>query len=207
MEPQQCSHGQWFVSGEGTRWFFDAGAPSLDFAHTGGVDERPEWERLRTPRDLAAWLAGRIRGYDGRGPVSGAVLAEGLELRAAVARMAQDAADGRRLAGHEVDVVNRFAARPDVPRWLEGGRGQGRAEARAPTLRQVLSSVARDAVDVFDAHLDRVRECGADDCPLVFLDLSRAGNRRWCSMQRCGNRHKVRSHRARALPPVSRSAT
>jgi predicted RNA-binding Zn ribbon-like protein len=32
----------------------------------------------------------------------------------------------------------------------------------------------------------------------VFYDESRAGSRRWCSMQRCGNRAKVRAHRQRA---------
>jgi predicted RNA-binding Zn ribbon-like protein len=73
------------------------------------------------------------------------------------------------------------------------GRSPGSA-----TVVQALSTVARDAVDVLATQRDRVRECGADDCPLVFLDLSRAANRRWCSMQRCGNRHKVRTHRARA---------
>jgi predicted RNA-binding Zn ribbon-like protein len=32
----------------------------------------------------------------------------------------------------------------------------------------------------------------------VFFDESRSNNRRWCSMQRCGNRSKVRAHRERA---------
>ncbi|NEE48667.1 CGNR zinc finger domain-containing protein, partial [Streptomyces sp. SID8455] len=42
-----------------------------------------------------------------------------------------------------------------------------------------------------------IRTCGADDCRLLFVDTSRPGKRRWCSMERCGNRHKVRAHRAR----------
>ncbi|MDI5982688.1 CGNR zinc finger domain-containing protein, partial [Amycolatopsis magusensis] len=29
------------------------------------------------------------------------------------------------------------------------------------------------------------------------LDTSRPGNRRWCSMQRCGNRNKVKAYRER----------
>ncbi|WP_235492647.1 MULTISPECIES: CGNR zinc finger domain-containing protein [unclassified Leifsonia] len=29
-----------------------------------------------------------------------------------------------------------------------------------------------------------------------YVDTSRAGTRRWCSMQRCGNRAKVRKFRA-----------
>ncbi|MBW8872916.1 MAG: CGNR zinc finger domain-containing protein, partial [Leifsonia sp.] len=44
----------------------------------------------------------------------------------------------------------------------------------------------------------RIRECSAEDCRLVYLDTSRSGTRRWCSMHRCGNRAKVREHRARA---------
>jgi predicted RNA-binding Zn ribbon-like protein len=33
---------------------------------------------------------------------------------------------------------------------------------------------------------------------MVFHDESRTNNRRWCSMERCGNRAKVRAHRERA---------
>jgi predicted RNA-binding Zn ribbon-like protein len=44
---------------------------------------------------------------------------------------------------------------------------------------------------------ERIRECASDNCPLVFVDSSRPGARRWCTMERCGNRHKLRAHRAR----------
>ena len=44
---------------------------------------------------------------------------------------------------------------------------------------------------------ERFRECASDNCPLVFVDASRPGSRRWCSMERCGNRNKIRAHRAR----------
>jgi predicted RNA-binding Zn ribbon-like protein len=44
---------------------------------------------------------------------------------------------------------------------------------------------------------ERIRECAAADCGLVFYDESRSNNRRWCSMQRCGNREKARTHRAK----------
>jgi predicted RNA-binding Zn ribbon-like protein len=67
-------------------------------------------------------------------------------------------------------------------------------------LGQALSTVARDAVELFGRRgTDRIRSCSADDCELVFYDESRSNNRRWCSMQRCGNRAKVRAHRARAV--------
>jgi predicted RNA-binding Zn ribbon-like protein len=46
-------------------------------------------------------------------------------------------------------------------------------------------------------EIHRVRVCGADRCALRFVDRSPAHNRRWCSMARCGNRTKVRSHQLR----------
>jgi predicted RNA-binding Zn ribbon-like protein len=42
----------------------------------------------------------------------------------------------------------------------------------------------------------RLRVCGADDCTGVFLDLSRNGSKRFCSV-RCGNRMNMIAFRAR----------
>jgi predicted RNA-binding Zn ribbon-like protein len=42
---------------------------------------------------------------------------------------------------------------------------------------------------------DRVRKC--DQCVLHFVDTSKKGTRRWCSMQLCGNRLKVAAYAAR----------
>jgi predicted RNA-binding Zn ribbon-like protein len=45
-----------------------------------------------------------------------------------------------------------------------------------------------------------VRECEADDCILLFHDLSKSHRRRWCSMATCGNRMKVAAFRSRKKP-------
>jgi hypothetical protein len=42
--------------------------------------------------------------------------------------------------------------------------------------------------------LDRVRRCANPECGWLFLDDSRAGKRRWCSMSSCGNRARARRH-------------
>jgi len=60
-----------------------------------------------------------------------------------------------------------------------------------------LSALARDAIDLFTGPLrERVRTCAAEDCELLFVDASRPGQRRWCSMNHCGSRAKMRRHRA-----------
>ncbi|MFI0355774.1 CGNR zinc finger domain-containing protein [Actinomadura sp. 9N407] len=47
------------------------------------------------------------------------------------------------------------------------------------------------------ASPDRLRRCAGHDCVLWFLDTSRNGRRRWCSMTGCGNRAKARAHYVR----------
>ncbi|MFD2467623.1 CGNR zinc finger domain-containing protein [Amycolatopsis silviterrae] len=44
---------------------------------------------------------------------------------------------------------------------------------------------------------DRFRPCAAPDCDGVFVDTSRAGRRRYCMPELCGNRVSVANHRAR----------
>jgi predicted RNA-binding Zn ribbon-like protein len=187
--------GQWFRSGEDHRWWFDSGAVSLDFAYTGAMGDDPAWEILHGPADLAAWLEQRFPAVQGE--VSEGELTDALALRAAIARSAMAASREGEPSPDDVDVINLFAATPDIPPALAGGTRQaGRARARAG---QALSALAREAVALFaPEQQERIRRCAADDCGLVFYDESRSNNRRWCSMKRCGNRAKVRTHRANA---------
>ena len=187
--------GQWFRATDGHQWWFDSGAVCLDFAYTGAMGDNPAWEILHGPDDLTAWLEGRFPGV--HTTASERDVTDGHALRAAIARSAMAASRDAAPAAEDVDVINLFAATPDIPPALGGGTRQaGRTRARAG---QALSAMAREAVALFDEEQrERVRECAADDCGLVFYDESRSNNRRWCSMKRCGNRAKVRTHRANA---------
>ncbi|MGV8852212.1 MAG: CGNR zinc finger domain-containing protein [Rhodoglobus sp.] len=186
--------GQWFTSHTSRQWWFDSGARALDFAYTGAMGTNPAWEKLHTPADLAAWLEARFEASDGT--VSERDLIDATGLRAAIASIATALSVNGAPEPKQVDVINLFAATPDVPpRLAGGGMKAGRTTVRTG---QALSTMAREAVFLFgEQQHERIRECAADDCALVFYDESRSNNRRWCSMQRCGNRAKVRSHRAR----------
>ena len=50
------------------------------------------------------------------------------------------------------------------------------------------------AGQLLDEHPARMRKCANPDCPFWFLDTTRSGTRRWCSMTVCGNRLKARRH-------------
>ena len=183
--------GQWFVDNAGTRWFFDSGALSLDFGYTGDYGyDNPAWERLHRAADLTVWLTGRF----GRlAPATSAEFADALSLRRAISAVARSLADDRQPDPTDVDLINDVAVGTDIAPALAGGR----RKPRPPSVARALSTIARDAVAVFSAGAGRVRHCGADNCALIFLDSSRPNARRWCSMQRCGNRTKVRIHRSR----------
>ena len=65
---------------------------------------------------------------------------------------------------------------------------------RSDALAQ-LAPVLWSAGDLLTGgRLDRVRRCANPDCGWLFVDDSRAGKRRWCSMSSCGNRAKARRH-------------
>ncbi|MCO5995022.1 CGNR zinc finger domain-containing protein [Actinoallomurus rhizosphaericola] len=92
--------------------------------------------------------------------------------------------------------VNRAAAAP-VPVPALDASGRIRWAADDP-VTATLALIARDALDlVTSAAVTRVRECADPRCGALFLDQSRPGTRRWCSMDTCGNRAKKTTLRAR----------
>ncbi|WP_432585628.1 CGNR zinc finger domain-containing protein [Streptomyces sp. HD1123-B1] len=193
----ESSHGLVLTSPEGTRYLFDPGALCLEFLTTGGPGALSRYEVLHTPADLADWL-GRCRlGLDPADVRTAPEdVAAGRRLRDALWGLARAAADGGPLAAGDLTELHRAAARPPLVPYVTAGRTRGwDASAEA---RQALSTIARDAVELLTGRFaGRIRVCGADDCFLVFVDTSRPGRRRWCAMERCGNRHKVRALRAR----------
>lgn len=64
--------------------------------------------------------------------------------------------------------------------------------AREGGLEWLLAAIARSAADLVVEGADApIRRCANPACRLFFYDDSRTQRRRWCSMARCGNRHKV----------------
>jgi predicted RNA-binding Zn ribbon-like protein len=83
----------------------------------------------------------------------------------------------------ERGCVRIWATKPAAREELEIER-----EWRVPWL------AVRSLLELLDEHPARVRKCANPDCPFWFLDTTRSGTRRWCSMTVCGNRLKARRH-------------
>jgi predicted RNA-binding Zn ribbon-like protein len=62
--------------------------------------------------------------------------------------------------------------------------------------QDLFAPLAQSAASLFTS-VDRTRVRKCDKCVLHFLDTSKKGTRRWCSMQLCGNRLKVAAYARR----------
>jgi predicted RNA-binding Zn ribbon-like protein len=151
---------------------------------------------LHGPEDLARWTALSRLAVDDIDlavddiDASPGDLAKAKDLRIALWGLSMARAHGRPVRPADVAAVREAAlGAPPVPEMTSGLR---RVWAAPVTGAQVVSAIARDAIDLFTGPFaGRIRECAAGDCYLIFVDTSRPGKRRWCSMERCGNRHKV----------------
>jgi len=177
---------------EELRFHWKSGRLCLDFVATVGERWRRSFERLLTPEDLARWLV-ESGWLEVPPPVSGRQLASARRLRESINRLARP---GIEPEPGDRDRLNRWSARPALAPQL---RGDGSVEwiAQRP-VEAMLATIARDAVDLLSGPLAaRIRECGASDCALLFLDTSRPGRRRWCSTEACGNRARTKAYRER----------
>lgn len=176
-----------------SRTRFDAGRLCLNLLATLGRRGAVPVERLPTPRDVADWLmdAGLL---ETPAPVEEHQRDQLRGLREAAYRLV----DARRLHqapdGDAVALLNQWAGQPTaVPRLAADGAN---ATYHSPQpVAACLATLARDTISlVTGPEMARVRACAAPECRMLFLDHSRGAHRRWCSMTRCGNRAKARTH-------------
>ncbi|MGK5553498.1 CGNR zinc finger domain-containing protein [Actinomadura kijaniata] len=121
------------------------------------------------------------------------------ELREAIHELitaARSAAGAGSCSPRARETVNNAAALPvPAPRLEPSGRLSWHA---AEPVLATLALVARDALDlVTSPAIGRVHECAGPGCHALFLDSSRPGTRRWCSMNTCGNKVKKEALRSR----------
>ncbi len=196
------------------RWTFHVGygSLSLDFANTvswrgsgAPVDHLPSYgELIRFARQVGLVSeaeAGRLRRDAARRPEAATrVLWEALELREALYRTFAGLVAGRPHLPSDIAIVNarlpgalaHLQIAPADDRFVWGWAGDPQA------LDRLLWPVARDAaVFLTSADLSRLRTCANPNCRWIFLDTTRNGTRRWCTMAVCGNRSKVQRYRER----------
>lgn len=160
------------------------------FVNTLDIDG--DTDELTHPDHLAAWLAQA-------GLVPKGTVASGRDLR--IALQLRDALRADLLANHDDDLgdadrVALEAVYRELPLHAVGSEA-----ALAPAVsgpRGGLSVIVAASVTArIKGTWGRLKICPADDCRWGFYDTSRNRSKRWCSMEVCGNRNKVRAYRGR----------
>ncbi|MEQ8396800.1 ABATE domain-containing protein [Thalassobaculum sp.] len=177
---------------------FIAGTPALCFVDTVADRGRLATDRLRKPTDLDIWLKAAGLDTGGARPASPDDLLQTRELREAIYRCGMAAVGGAPFDPADIACINRHAQQPPLRPRIEGATVV--LQAKRP-IEAALSTLAADAIAILTgSSRQRIRIC--PECAMMFVDTSRPGKRRWCSSATgCGNRAKVRRHRAKHLQP------
>jgi predicted RNA-binding Zn ribbon-like protein len=179
-----------------------AGSLALDLANT--VDWRDDPARradlIPTAARFGAWA--RHVGFPAAAPgcrLPGR-LARAVALREILATLLTAAAKGRPLPAAALADLTTWNQDAWRRRTLSGARRNATWSWHAGVndADRLLFTIALDAAELLvSANWSRLRVCAGAGCGWFFFDRSKAGRRRWCNMEVCGNRVKVRSYRAR----------
>jgi predicted RNA-binding Zn ribbon-like protein len=191
-----------------------AGHPALDLVNT--VDWRWDPERRKDLldgfEDLVHWArqAEIVTAAEARALTAAAkreprlasrALQRARHLREALGRIFEAAAKEERPSARDLRLLNAFLSAALRRRRLElRGHGYDWSWTASDTrsLDAPLSPIVLAAAELLTSPARlKIRACAAEDCGWLFLDTSRSGRRRWCTMQSCGNRAKARRFHAR----------
>lgn len=165
--------------------FVQAFVNTLD--HESGRDE------LARPEDLERWLRTHV-GLDEGERLGPEDLRQATRFREALRTILTE---GSEQDADALAVIDEVGARGSL---RMATTVEGRLELE-PVGADMWAALGRMLATVHHAMHDgtweRLKVCAADECRWVFYDASRNQTGAWCSMRTCGNRAKVRVHRAR----------
>ena len=180
----------------------------LDFLNTRPVQDGQAMELLPDFAALLGWfqtagllsprkVAGLKRQWGGS-PTTRHTLEAIRGFREKVRKEVLEWEQGHTVLRSTIDEVNRLMlAYPMYTRLKTNGKELSTELYLKPqSPEDLFAPLAHAAAMLFaNADRERVREC--DQCVLHFVDTSKKGTRRWCSMQLCGNRRKVAAYAER----------
>ena len=191
------------------------GALCLDFANTlYGHGDAPIHEYLRDYIDLALWSrhAGILEEQKAQlliqeagknEAVAEAVFQQAIALRETIFRLFADVAQARTLSANDLDQVHTAWKEALSHSNLVQTSGSFRLDWQDETaLDGMLWRISDSAVGLLTSEaVGRVKQCSG--CDWLFVDHSRNHRRRWCSMDQCGNRSKMRRRYQREKAQIS----
>ena len=121
---------------------------------------------------------------------------EAVTLREAIYRLFLAPVRGKAADANDVEILNRQLARSSRGVKLAASREALSWCGEDGSAAVLLVPIAWSAAGLLTGpRAQRIKQCQDErGCGWVFIDESRAQNRRWCSMGDCGNLAKSRRH-------------
>lgn len=177
-------------------------------------------EKLHVFADLVAWCetaksldatsADALRQWVQRNaPEAATLFDEAIAARETIYRLFSATAANARPAAADIETLNRLLERAPgrVAVTVAVAGNRWRLPPAGPAVASLLAPVIWSAGDLIAGErLVRVRLCANEKCRWLFLDDSKAGTRRWCTMRSCGNRAKAHLHYLRKTKPARAQA-
>jgi predicted RNA-binding Zn ribbon-like protein len=188
---------------------FLADHPALDFVNTLASPAGVLTEWAGTGDALVGWLreASLVSSADER-VIRSAFSAGDIDQAAKEARALRqwfrELITNERLATPALQSaarrLNGFLKEDERLTLLDAGDAPGwRTQRLWRSPKSVLGPIAEQMGKLLTGEdMSLVRQCGGEDCTILFLDRTKSHKRRWCSMAACGNRAKVAAWRARS---------
>ena len=123
------------------------------------------------------------------------------ELRTLLSRLTDTVAAGRQLSASELADLNAVSGRLPVRGGIQAEPDGGYVVVFEPVGGKWVDRIERVLAGSFGSllrrsHPARLKRCADESCRRAFVDDTRSRTRRWCDLGTCGNRARVRRHRA-----------
>ncbi|MEO3873330.1 ABATE domain-containing protein [Nonomuraea sp. B12E4] len=176
----------------------------LSFRFTATLSDRygEPVERLPTPKRLNDWLdANSLR--LGKEQTTDQDLVLACQLREAIHRAGTAVVGGDVPQRADIGLINRLSRESRTYPQLTASGAHWCSWSRHP-IHAALGLIAQHAIAILGGdERSQVKVCKNPECGGLYVDTSRGQNRRWCSMNICGNRaKKAKFRRADAQTPA-----
>ncbi|XEC95969.1 CGNR zinc finger domain-containing protein [Paenibacillus tarimensis] len=184
------------------------GAIWTNLANTIVMKDNQRADVLKEPNNMLQWLEenGLLNGEHAEDPTSESIHQTLVLLRDICLEAISDLLREGRLSDHTFSRLAKKSSELVVHVRMDSQEGnldlihEGRS-----LVDKVCYAVLNSLVETLNKYTpERIRKCEHQSCILHFIDTSKSGKRRWCSMDLCGNRQKAADFYARQKERLGR---
>jgi predicted RNA-binding Zn ribbon-like protein len=171
----------------------------VDFINTQLIDNDESVDLFSTVDDVIDWASDlninlRVEGKNNEEPNTHNELKDVVKFRACLRKLIMAFVAKEPLPKEELKNINQYLLCAPQQKRLSVDELSLSLEPVDVELsiEQLIGKIALDAATLLtSSQSNNIKHCSNHKCVLMFVDTSKSKKRRWCSMDRCGNRAKA----------------